>query len=171
MKKRLRRAARKTSCSRQTRNNPQWDPDLPRNRIEIEQQMNELLKEQGHELASQEPAVFLPDGSKQVKMGPAMQKLMRLQFQLFRAVFNREPGPHDPVFWDHDRESEGPVPIDHNKWRRELGKDMRTAGIRPAMAYAVEKTGMIITTTNKHLFTDAQLQEWDDAVEEYESTN
>ena len=40
------------------------------------------------------------------------------------------------------------------------------SGIDPAIVYAVNKTGRIVTETNVHFLTDAELQEWNDAVDE-----
>lgn len=162
-KKKLRRERRKKKSLRP----PEWDPELPRDKAGIEDAMNRILRERTHELVSPQDPTFMPDGSKIVKMGPALNELMRLQRQLFRATFNREPDPKDPVFWDHDRELEGPKPINADKYRREIGKHALAAGIRPQVAYAMRKTGMIIAESNKHLFTESQLDEWDDAVEEY----
>lgn len=146
---------------------PEWDSELPKDKAGIETEMERVLRERAHEIASPEDPTLLPNGSKIVKMSPAMVELMRLQRQLFRATFNREPGPKDPVFWDHDRELEGPKPIDADKYRREIGKYALVAGIRPQIAYAMRKTGMIISESNKHLFTESDLDEWQDAVEEY----
>ena len=39
--------------------------------------------------------------------------------------------------------------------------------IDPAIAYAVNKTGRIVTETNAQFLTDTELQEWHDAVDEY----
>jgi hypothetical protein len=41
------------------------------------------------------------------------------------------------------------------------------SGIDPAIVYAINKTGRIVTETNVHFLTDAELQEWNDAVDEY----
>jgi hypothetical protein len=39
--------------------------------------------------------------------------------------------------------------------------------IDPAIVYAMNKTGRIVTETNAQFLTDAELQEWHDAVDEY----
>ena len=44
---------------------------------------------------------------------------------------------------------------------------MKQAGIDPALIYAYEKTGRIVTEENKNKLTDAELAEWDEAVDEY----
>jgi hypothetical protein len=41
------------------------------------------------------------------------------------------------------------------------------SGIDPAIVYAMNKTGRIVTETNMQFLTDAELQEWNDAVDEY----
>jgi len=44
---------------------------------------------------------------------------------------------------------------------------MKQVGIDPALIYAFEKTGRIVTEENKNKLTDAELTEWGEAVEEY----
>jgi DNA-binding transcriptional regulator YhcF (GntR family) len=41
------------------------------------------------------------------------------------------------------------------------------AGVRPELIYAMRKTGRIVTASNQDLLTDDELQEWQDAIEEY----
>jgi hypothetical protein len=41
------------------------------------------------------------------------------------------------------------------------------SGIDPAIVYAMNKAGRIVTETNVPFLTDAELQEWNDAVDEY----
>jgi hypothetical protein len=41
------------------------------------------------------------------------------------------------------------------------------SGIDPAIVYAMNKTGRIVTEGNLKFLTDAELQEWNDAVNEY----
>jgi hypothetical protein len=38
----------------------------------------------------------------------------------------------------------------------------------PAIVYAMNKTGRIVTEDNSQFLTDAELQEWNDAVDEYQ---
>jgi hypothetical protein len=44
---------------------------------------------------------------------------------------------------------------------------MRTAGIRPALVYAYERTGLIVTRDNRALLSAADLDEWEDAIAEF----
>lgn len=41
------------------------------------------------------------------------------------------------------------------------------SGIDPALVYAMNKTGRIGTEQNMRFLTDAEIQEWNDAVDEY----
>ena len=45
---------------------------------------------------------------------------------------------------------------------------MKEAGIDPAIIYAYEKTGRLVTEENRNLLSDADLDEWQAAIEEYE---
>ena len=87
--------------------------------------------------------------------------------KLFREQFGREPGPDDPLFF----ESSVAVPqFLSDESTDEIWKSLLQAGdsaIDPAIVYAMNKTGRIVTETNAHFLTDAELQEWNDAVDEY----
>src|SRR5580658_2320359 len=95
-------------------------------------------------------------------------EIIAQQKKLFREQFGREPGPDDPLFFDPD----GAAPQFLSDERTdEIWKSLLQAagdsGIDPAIIYAMNKTGRIVTETNVHLLTDAELQEWNDAVDEY----
>jgi hypothetical protein len=46
---------------------------------------------------------------------------------------------------------------------------MKRAGIDPALIYAYEKTGRLVTEDNQQLLSNADLAEWEAAIEEYEN--
>ena len=46
---------------------------------------------------------------------------------------------------------------------------MKQAGINPAIIYATEKTGRIVSEENVDLLSDVELEEWQAAIEEYEA--
>ena len=48
---------------------------------------------------------------------------------------------------------------------------MRAAGIRAALIYAYERTGLIVTHENRSLMSAADLDEWEDAIAEFEEQN
>ncbi|MDA1055708.1 MAG: hypothetical protein O3C40_35380 [Planctomycetota bacterium] len=46
---------------------------------------------------------------------------------------------------------------------------MEKVGIDPAIIYATEKTGRLVTEENEDFLTDMELDEWSAAIEEYEA--
>lgn len=84
--------------------------------------------------------------------------LMERQRQQFIEKFGRKPEPNDPVFFDLPNE---------DTLKREMAETMRKAGIRPALIYATEKTGLIVTEENRNLIPDIDLTEWQAAIDEY----
>jgi hypothetical protein len=95
-------------------------------------------------------------------------EIIAQQKKSFREQFGREPGPDDPLFF----ESSVAVPqFLSDESIDEILKSLLQAagdsGIDPAIVYAMNKTGRIVTETNVHFLTDAEFQEWNDAVDEY----
>ena len=50
-----------------------------------------------------------------------------------------------------------------------LVEAMKKAGIHPAVVYALEKTGWVVTEEKKQLLTDKDLADWEAAIAEYEA--
>ena len=97
---------------------------------------------------------------KSVPLSPEVADILRAQRQKFIDQHGREPGPDDPVFFDMPH----PEHLEHR-----VVEDMKKAGIDPALIYAFEKTGRLVTEQNRHLLPDSALDEWQAAVEEYEA--
>src|SRR6266849_6810385 len=97
---------------------------------------------------------------KSIPMSQEMVDLFEEQRQKFINKYGREPGPHDSVFFDMPH----PEHVEHMTVQA-----MKEAGIDPAIIYAYEKTGRLVTDDNQHLLSEADLAEWDDAIEEYEA--
>ncbi|HLL23344.1 MAG TPA: SEC-C domain-containing protein [Kofleriaceae bacterium] len=57
--------------------------------------------------------------------------------------------------------------IDLDALRTNTVVALRSAGVAPEFVYAYERTGLIVVATYRHLFSAADLDEWDDAVAEY----
>jgi SEC-C motif len=96
---------------------------------------------------------------KSIPMTPEMTEILDEQRRAFIEKFGREPGPNDPVFFD----------LPHPEHLEHLTVEaMKKAGLDPAVIYAYEKTGRIVTEENQHLLSEADLGEWDAAIEEYE---
>ena len=71
----------------------------------------------------------------------------------------RELGPDELVFPE----------VPHQEvLEHEIVSAMKLAGVEPAIIYAYEKTGRILTTENLHLISDEDLTEWNVAIDEYE---
>lgn len=51
--------------------------------------------------------------------------------------------------------------------RKSLLQAAGNSGIDPAIVYAMNKTGRIVAEANLEFLTDSELQEWNDAVNEY----
>ena len=98
-------------------------------------------------------------------------EIIAQQRKFFREHFGREPVPEDPLFFDPG----DPTPQSlgdaayQEVWKRLL-QAAGDSGIDPAIVYAMNKTGRIVTETNMQFLTDAELQEWNDAVDEYHQT-
>lgn len=144
---------------------PKFDTSLPTTRAEIEAAMEVLLQRMSGEGPGQ--VVERNEDTETLLMTSTQTELMKLQQQLFRVVFGREPSPMDPVFWDPDREHEGPFPIGHMKATRAMDQFLAKSGIRPEIAYAMALTRLKITEENNHLYSDEDLLAWEYAVGDY----
>ena len=106
--------------------------------------------------------------SKAVPLNAEAQRAIHEQRRKFREKFGRDAGPDDPIFFDPDADT--PQPISKAALDEMTGQILSAAGkagVRPELIYAMKKTGRIVTESNQHLLTDEELQEWQDAIEEY----
>jgi ribose 5-phosphate isomerase len=88
---------------------------------------------------------------------------------LFREKFGREPGSEDPLLFNPESAVPEFLSIESQDetWRA-LVQAAEESGMDPALVYAMNKTGRIVTEQNLRFVTDADLQEWNDAVDEYQ---
>jgi hypothetical protein len=103
------------------------------------------------------------DGSRTVHLSPWALEALKAQRDLFREKFGRDPGPHDPVFFDPDADEPRRLTLDPSG----VESDMLAAGMRPEVAYAVAKTGVLLREENEHLYPDDAKADFWEAVEEY----
>lgn len=75
--------------------------------------------------------------------------------------FEREPGDGDPLFLAKYLASPEDLEVDGVRL-------MRESGISPALIYAYKKTGYILTEENSSIATGAAIQEWEEAIREFE---
>lgn len=85
-------------------------------------------------------------------------EIIRNQQVKFKEQFGREMGPDDKIFFDAP-------PVE--QLEHQLVQAMRKAGAHPALIYATEQTGRIVTEANQHLLTKAERKEWNDCVTRY----
>ena len=97
---------------------------------------------------------------KSVPLSSEMTDILEQQRQKYIEKFGREPGPEDKIFFDMPH----PEHLEHM-----MVEDMKKAGLDPAIIYAYEKTGRLVTEENQKLLSDADLDEWNAAIEEYEA--
>jgi hypothetical protein len=103
---------------------------------------------------------------KKIPLNPEAMNALKRQLKAFEEKFGRPPGPQDPVFFDPD--SSVPETISQEKLDRQMMEVMDAAGLDPAFTYAYKKTGLLVTTRNKHLLSRSKRKAWNDAINEYE---
>ena len=92
-------------------------------------------------------------------------RMLEQQRESFRQKFGREPGPADPIFFDPDVDT--PRSLDRDKTEEGLLTAMTAAGIDPELIHAWQRTGHLVTEENRHLLSDEDVAEWQEAIEEY----
>ena len=107
---------------------------------------------------------IMPDGSRKVFLSPDAVASLEQQREMFREKFGRDPGPDDPIFFDPDADEPRPLPpLDSNV----LEAAAVEAGVRPEVAFAIAKTGVLLMKENEHLYTEEAKAEFWAAIEEY----
>jgi hypothetical protein len=108
------------------------------------------------------------DAKKTIPIDHATAEAIAQQKQLFREKFGRKPEPEDPLFFDPDSAVPEFLSVESQEetWRA-LVQAAGESGMDPALVYAMNKTGWIVTEQNMRFLTDADIQEWNDAVDEY----
>jgi len=95
---------------------------------------------------------------KSIPLSDELTDLLDAQRRSYVEEHGREPDPDDLLFPDMPH-------FEHAE--HEMIQAMKAAGIDPAMIYAAEQTGRLVSEDNQHLLSDMELAEWHAAVEEY----
>ncbi len=95
---------------------------------------------------------------KSIPVSGEMGEVIAEQKQKFIEKFGRKPGPGDKLFFDMPS-------VEHAE--HFIAEAMRKAGVDPAIIFAFEKTGLLVTEANEHLISDVDRAEWEAAVLEY----
>jgi hypothetical protein len=118
------------------------------------------------ELYEGKPALGKPN-----RMTPEIEETLEDLFCRFREKFGRDPGENDPIFFDPH--SDQPVPLRQEAlnelWERLADAMVCQGEMTPETAYAMKKTGFLVTEQTKDLLRDAELDEWKKALAEYGS--
>ncbi len=94
---------------------------------------------------------------RQIPLDDDLEKMLSQQRQRFVEEHGREPGPEDLLFFDTSQE----------EIETQMDEALAEAGIQPELIYAYKKTGRMVTELNVQYLTDEELQEWEDAINEY----
>jgi hypothetical protein len=89
--------------------------------------------------------------------------------RLFRKETGRDPGPNDPCGFDPD--SYEPHPAAEARIKSLMGDVANLAGLAPDLAFAIRRTGLLVTQWNQDRLDENQLRAWKDALAEYELSN
>lgn len=95
---------------------------------------------------------------KSVPVTEELAEVIEEQRQKFIEQHGREPDPGDNLFFNMPHQEV----VEHV-----MVEGMKQAGLDPAIIYAFEKTGLMVTEANEHLISDKDRAEWEAAVLEY----
>jgi hypothetical protein len=98
------------------------------------------------------------DIGRAVPLSAEAAALLAARRQQFRQHFGRDPGPEDLLFFDAP-------PAEHVEHK--IVEAMKRAGLDPALIYAFEQTGLLVTADNQHLIPEHDLRAWQAAVARY----
>lgn len=106
------------------------------------------------------------NGSKTITLNDEAIDALKNQLESFRSTFGRDPIGSEPVFFDPDF-TDKPTPICPDKLNAIMLRELKESGAPKDYLYAFEKTGMLVTKENEHMFSEDDLKEWNDSLEEY----
>jgi hypothetical protein len=95
---------------------------------------------------------------KSIPMTDELAKVIEEQKQKFVEKHRREPQDGENLFFDMP-------PLEHAE--HFMVEAMKQAGLDPAIIYAFERTGLLVTEANEHLISDKDRAEWEAAVREH----
>lgn len=84
----------------------------------------------------------------------------------FKRETGRDPGPDDPCGFDPD--SDKPQSEAEARIKSFMGDIADAAGLAPDLAFAIRKTGLLVTKDNQDALDEDQRAAWKEALAEYE---
>ncbi len=97
---------------------------------------------------------------KSLPMSAELAEVIEQQQRKFQEKHDRDIGPNNKLFFDAP-------PLEHVV--HFMVEAMKKAGLDPAIIYAFEKTGLLVTEENQHLLSEKDLAEWEAAIDAYEA--
>lgn len=94
-----------------------------------------------------------------------LDEAIQEQLEAFRAKFGRDPLPHEPIFFDPEKDV--PSPMDPGVAEAEVLEAMKAAGIRPEIIYAYKKTGLLLSEEMRDIYPAEVQEEYQAAIAEY----
>ncbi len=96
---------------------------------------------------------------RQVKLSEELREVVKGLFESFKERHGREPGPTDRLF-------DGAPPLEHIE--HYTVEAMKKAEVEPALIYAYEQTSLLLNEKNERLVTNADVAQWEAAIDAYE---
>ena len=97
-----------------------------------------------------------------------MQEVLEDRMRAFREKFGRDPGPDDPVFFDPNKDVPTPYgPEDIDTMFDEALASGALAGGERAFVAASQEVGYLVSEENRHLFSVAEIQAWEEAFDRH----
>lgn len=94
----------------------------------------------------------------EIPINEEVMDIFKKELANFKSIYNREPEDSDLIFSSFPSEK---------YLTKELSEIMHENNIRPELIYAFEKTGLLVNELNIDLLAEQDLQEWEDAIDEY----
>ena len=95
---------------------------------------------------------------REVPLSAEAVALVEARRQQFRERFGRNPGPDELLFFEDPPLEQ----VEHH-----VVEAMKRAGIDPALIYAFEQTGLLVSEENEALISEHDLRAWHEAVARY----
>ena len=95
---------------------------------------------------------------REVPLSAEAVALLEARRQQFRQRFGRNPGPDERLFFENPPLEQ----VEHH-----IVEAMKHAGIDPALIYAFEQTGLLVSEENEALISENDLRAWHEAVARY----
>lgn len=97
-----------------------------------------------------------------VPMTPEVEEVVRRLLERFREKHGRDPRPDERLFPEIPEGIEGERLVE-----RKMIEAMEAVGLAPEFVYAFKKTGLLVTEANRDRFSEADLVEWEAAIDEF----